>query len=105
MDGGDITTANKEFDHAMNVARQLLPRGRSAADGVLALLSHANPYVRAETAFVALEIGPEQAERVLEELSHRKDLDIGFTAEYTLKMWRAGQLRTLSQWEISKRKR
>lgn len=114
VDRGDTTTANEEFDRAMQAARELLSRGRPAADGILSLLSHENPYVRKEAAFLALEIDPQQGEQVLEELSRSytvgniglscRVLDIGFTARFTLEQWRTGKLKTLSQWRHSTQK-
>jgi Domain of unknown function (DUF2019) len=97
---GDTARANREFDRAMNVARELLSRGRPASDAILDLLGHENPYVRKEVAFLALEIEPQRGEEVLAELGRNySDLDIGFAAGFTLEQWRAGKLKTLSQWD------
>jgi Domain of unknown function (DUF2019) len=103
---GDTARANREFDRAMNAARELLSRGRPAADGILDLLGHENPYVRKEVAFLALEIEPQRGEQVLAELGRNySDLDIGFTARFTLEQWRAGKLKTLSQWDSFPRRK
>jgi HEAT repeat protein len=98
FDCGNVKRANAEFDRATQVARELLSRGHSATDGILTLLSHENPFVRLEAAFLALEIEPERGEEVLEELGRSyTDLNIGFTSRFTLKQWRAGKLKTLSE--------
>jgi HEAT repeat protein len=101
---GDLALANSEFDRAMKIARELLLRGRPALEGILRLLSHEDPFVRLTAAFLAVEIEPRRGEQVFEDLARRHtDIQIGFTARFTLEQWRTGKLKTLSKWEFPAR--
>src|SRR5262249_34904568 len=62
------------------------------------MLEDQNPHVRDWGAFLALEIDPPKAERVLEEISRNYGRSLGCSAHFTLEYWRKGKLRTLSQW-------
>ena len=68
------------------------------------MLENKNPYVKKWAAFLAFEIDPLRAERVLEEISRNylRDLNLGFSAGFTLELWRKGELRTISSWECKK---
>jgi hypothetical protein len=100
LDEGRPKKANAQFDIMVKLSCELLRRGRSAQLKILSLLKSDNPYVRMWAAFLALEFDISQGERVLEEIgrNYRRDLNIGFSAEFMLKQWRKGELRTLSQW-------
>ena len=99
LDHGHIATANTHFDLGTRLTRELLARGQAARNGILNLLNNENPYVRLHAAFVALELDPSRAEPVLEAIGRdHKDLNLGFSARFTLEQWRAGKLLTISKW-------
>lgn len=56
------------------------------------LLGHAERGVRLWAASHALEFAPEEAQRVLDNLVLLKGSLVGFSAEMTLREWRAGRL-------------
>jgi hypothetical protein len=93
--------ANAQFDIMVGLSRELLRRGTSVHPKILSMLENQNPHVKSWAAFLALEIDPLRGERTLEEISRNypHSLNLGFTAEFTLKQWREGKLRTLSQWD------
>ena len=92
--------ANAQFDIMVRLSCELLRRGGSAHPKILSMLENVNPHVRSWAAFLALEIDPPRGERVLEEISRNypRNLNLGFTADFTLREWRTGKLRTISQW-------
>src|SRR6266699_3521553 len=99
LDHGHIATANTQFGLGTRLTRELLARGQYARNGILDLLNNENPYVRLHAAFVALELDPSRAEPVLEAIGRdHKDLNLGFSARFTLEQWRAGNLLTISKW-------
>jgi hypothetical protein len=95
---------NRQFRILVKISCELLRRGHPVHPKILALLEHENPYVRFWTACLALEIDPPRAEQVLEEIgrSYRGNLHLGFSAEFTLKQWHKGDLRTISSWGCNK---
>lgn len=99
----DPRKANAQFDIMVKLSRELLRRGSSVHSKILSMLENEDPYVRLWVAFVALEIDPIRAERVLEEISRNypRNLNLGFSAQFELKQWRKGELRTLSQWDVA----
>lgn len=92
--------ANKQFRIMANLSRELMLRGSSAHQEILRLLDSDHPYVRAWAAFLAFEIDPTAAEGALEKLIQNSSRGLRFDARFTLQLWRKGQLRTLSQWDI-----
>jgi hypothetical protein len=92
--------ANAQFDIMVKLSCELLRRGASVHPKILSMLENENPHVRSWAAFLALEIDPPRGERFLEGISRNypRNLNLGFSAEFTLKQWRKGKLRTLSQW-------
>lgn len=98
LEEGSAGKANKQFDIMVKLSCELLRRGCSAHQKILSLLRNDNPYVRMWAAFVALELDASKGEQVLEELAKNYTRSLGFSAEFTLKQWREGELRTLSQW-------
>jgi Domain of unknown function (DUF2019) len=92
--------ANAQCDVMADLSRELLRRGASIHPKILSMLENQNPHVKSWAAFLALEIDPPRGEQALEEISRNypQNLNLGFTAEFTLKQWRKGKLRTLSQW-------
>lgn len=100
LDEGRPKKANAQFDIMVKLSCELLRRGRSAQLKILSLLNNDNPHVKMWAAFLALEFDSSQGERVLEEIgrNYRRNLNLGFSAEFTLKQWRKGELRTLSEW-------
>jgi hypothetical protein len=100
LEKGTPKRANVQFGIMVRLSCELLRRGESAHQKVLSLLNNDNPYVRSWAAFLALELAPLKGEQVLEEIAHsyRGSLNLGFSARFTLKQWRNGELRTLRQW-------
>jgi hypothetical protein len=96
--------ANAQFNVMVGLSRELLRRGASVHPKILSMLENPNPHVKSWVAFLALEIDPPRGERALEEISrnYRHSLNLGFTAEFTLKQWREGKLRTFSQWDCNR---
>lgn len=90
---GDYRTANKQWAIITSVYRELRSRGRDAQLALLELVSSPDDYVRSWAAAHALEFAPEVGEPVLTELANRPRGLASFTAEMTLKEWRAGKLR------------
>ena len=62
------------------------------------MLDHENADVRMNAAFLGLEIDPERSVKVLEELSRTQTKWRGVTAEMTLKEWKNGKLKLMSEW-------
>jgi hypothetical protein len=82
---------NRAHDRLAAVYRELRARG---LDAQRALLDHPDPGVRSWAAAHALEFAAEEGEPVLEQLvADREGRMIGFGAEWTLKVWRRGELR------------
>lgn len=75
------------------VYAELRKRGPQAQNALLVLLDHPNAAVRAWAGAHALDFAPEQGEPVLVALSEQEEGLIGFNAEMTLDVWRAGELR------------
>lgn len=86
--------ANRAFHEAVAVARELKRRGGEALELFLALLQSRNPAIRMGAAGLLLPTLPEQAEPVLEQLANQPRL-LGFSANMTLREWKAGRLKSL----------
>jgi hypothetical protein len=95
---GSPTRANAQFDIMVKLSCELVRRGPSAHQKILSLLNNGNPYVREWAAFLALEFDASKGEQVLEDIAQNYTRGLGFSAGFTLKQWRKGELRTLSQW-------
>ena len=100
LDNANPRKANVQFDIMVKLSCELLRRGVSEHPKILSMLENKNPYVQKWAAFLAFEIDPLRAERVLEEISRNypRDLNLGFSAQFTLELWRKGELRTISSW-------
>ncbi|HEX5235275.1 MAG TPA: DUF2019 domain-containing protein [Silvibacterium sp.] len=108
LEANTITKANRLFDQIAKISRELLQFGDPAHAKILALLTHENPYVLKWAAFLSLEFNPSKGEQVLEQLAQAyvyrgfadpKVLQVGFSSEMTLKQWRRGELKFVSQWK------
>jgi hypothetical protein len=100
LDNLNPRKANAQVAIIVKLSCELLRRGSPVHPKILSLLENENPHVRFWAAFLALEIDPPRGERVLEEISRMfpRNLNLGFSAGYTLEQWRKRELRTLSQW-------
>lgn len=88
---GDHKKGNKAFDIIAKVAKkikQLDPK----FNVLLPLLKHKNDSVKLHAAFYLLPYQIKLAERVLKKISKNNGL-VAFTAEMTLKEWKAGRLK------------
>jgi uncharacterized protein DUF2019 len=92
-ESGNAEEGNRASDLLVAINQELRRRGPDAHRGLLVLLSHPQPAVRGWAGCHALEIAPREAERALEEVARIPKSLIGFTAEWTLREWRAGRLR------------
>jgi hypothetical protein len=82
--------ANAEADLIAAAYREL--RRRQSESALLALLGSQSEGIRAWAGAHALEFAPDRGEPVLAELAKSSGL-IAFTAQMTLREWRAGRLR------------
>ena len=90
---GTSDEANQAARVIAEVYAELRRRGEAAQHALLALLEHADPAVRGWAGAHALDFAPEHGESVLTALSQEYDDVVGFNAEMTLQVWRAGELR------------
>jgi hypothetical protein len=86
--------ANRAFDEAVAIAKELKRRGNGALALLIALFESPNPAIRMSAAGLLLPTVPEQAESVLEQLTEQPRL-LGLSAKMTLREWRAGRLKSL----------
>jgi hypothetical protein len=91
-EGDDYEQANEMADRVANIYSELRRRGPTAQTNLLSLLADEAAGARLWSASHALEFAPQEGERVLEALVSAGTL-LGFSAEMTLKEWRAGRLR------------
>ena len=92
-EAGDYKTNNRNVDIIAKIYDELRVRGREALLSLLPLLHHEDPGVRCSAAADTLEISPEQAERVLEDLAPTPNSLVAFNARMALKHWRKGAAR------------
>lgn len=92
MRDGHPKLANLAFDYMIVILRELSLRGTRSMTVLLPLLGDEDKWTRLHAATALLFYLSENACPVLEELC-REGRSLGFTAEMTLKQWRAGKLR------------
>lgn len=92
-ESGNSNKGNRAADLLVAINRELRRRGAEAHQSLLKLLSHADPAVRGWAGCHALEFAPREAEQALEEVARIPKSPIAFTAEWTLREWKAGRLR------------
>ncbi len=90
---GDQNTANRSHDVLVGIHTELRRRGAEALNELLNLLQNKDTGVRFWAASHALEFSPEKGENVLSEIAKIPKSLIAFSAEVTLREWRAGRLR------------
>ncbi|HYO73654.1 MAG TPA: DUF2019 domain-containing protein [Archangium sp.] len=90
IEGAKPKAANRKFDVLVEIQRELRNRGVEAQRQVLRLIDDAELGTRYWVSSFALEFAPTEAERVLAELAKIPRSLVGFTAEWTLKEWKAG---------------
>lgn len=90
---GDDRKANEQHDKLRAVYREIKAHGREASLSILRLLDSDSIGVRIWTAYFSLEFAPEIGASVLEEISRTSKGIQRFTAEMTLKEWKAGRLK------------
>ena len=88
---GTPKKANRLFDRINTVLHQLRDSEEGRA-GIAGLMGDDEEAVRATAATDALHWAPEEAERTLEAIEEA-DGAYGFDAKWTLKEWRAGNLK------------
>ena len=89
---GNHIAANNSAELIALIYAEIRHRGSDVQMKLLPLLSDASPAVRLWSASHALEFSPSEGQAALMELSASNKL-LGFSAEMTLKEWRAGRLR------------
>jgi hypothetical protein len=82
----------KLYDRIAAIYRELRRRGPEAQNQLLSLLDHADPGVRGWVGAHALEFAPHLGEPALMALVCVQDSLVSFSAEMTLREWRAGRL-------------
>jgi hypothetical protein len=87
---GKPKEGNRMYDLLGAIEKELRARGIEAQRQLLKLLDDPDPGTRCWAAASALEFAPAEGERVLVEISDNVDGLVGFSAEMTLKQWRAG---------------
>lgn len=92
-DLANSATQNFAADCVARVYRELRSRGPASQRRLLPLLGHTHPGVRAWAAAHALEFDPTAGESVLAVMAKSDATLRGFSADVTLREWRAGRLR------------
>ena len=87
---GNPRAANRKSDTLVAIIKELRSRGPEAQHQLLKLLADPEPSTRYWTASAVLEIAPNEAEQVLEELSRTQRNTLGVSADLTLEQWREG---------------
>jgi hypothetical protein len=89
---GDHVSANAEYEIIVAVYHELRRRGVEAQRLLLSLLKSDDPGVRLWASSHVLDLAPDQAEPVLEAMSHIPKSLVSFSAMMTLSQWREGKL-------------
>jgi hypothetical protein len=84
MEEGNHRLANRLDDRVMRVYSKLTTRGHTSQAALLALLDDQDPRVRIWAVVYALEVAPDRAETVLEELDHTATGVLGVSAMHAL---------------------
>ncbi len=87
------TRQNRAADCLAAVYRELRRRGPDAQAALLPLVTDPNPGVRLWAAVHALEFDPARGEPVVAEAARSDPSLRGFSAQITLREWKAGRLR------------
>jgi hypothetical protein len=90
IQSGNPRAANRKFSTLVSIIKELRARGLEAQRQLLKLLADPEPATRSWAASAVLEIAPSEAEQVLEEVSRTQRNTLGFSADWTLKLWREG---------------
>ena len=90
LEAANPRAANRKYDTLVAIRHELRSRGPEAQRQLLKLLADPEPSTRCFTASSVLELAPNEAEQVLEELVRTQIGIIRFTARMTLEQWRAG---------------
>ena len=90
---GNHRTANRAYERLSAVVRELRARGTEAQGVLLLLLDDERIQVRGRAAAHALELAPERACRVLEEIAAGPSSLEELAAKMMLQQWRNGTLR------------
>jgi hypothetical protein len=98
MEAGRHRRANRAFDKLLRIRRALRQAGPEHARKLLRLLNDDSVYVRLSVATDAIELSPQDAERVLTNIAQEAQGMIGFEAEMTLKYWKKGEF-TVPWWD------
>lgn len=89
----DVEATNKKVDVLGQVWSELRSRGRDALSAFLPLLTHEHQFVRVRVALVCLEIAPEKAIAVLEDIKKNGFGIIAAEANFALLLWRSGEFK------------
>ena len=90
LEAANARAANRRFPTLVALIKEFRARGPEAQRQLLTLLADPDPSTRNWTAGAVLDFAPSEAEQVLEELSRTQRNAIGFSADWTLELWRKG---------------
>lgn len=90
LEASNARAANRKFPTLVAIIEELRSRGPEAQRQLLTLLADPDPSTRNWTAGAILDFAPSEAKQVLEELSRTQRNAIGFSADWTLKLWQEG---------------
>jgi hypothetical protein len=90
IEDGKPKAANRKYDVLVAIRKELRERGMDADRHLLGLLDDPEPGTRYWAASSVLDFAPTEAEQVLSELAKIPKSLVGFTAELTLRQWKAG---------------
>ncbi|QRK06782.1 DUF2019 domain-containing protein [Archangium violaceum] len=92
---GRPSDGNRLFDLLVAIHRELRVRGIEAQRQLLVLLDDPDLGTRCWAATAVMEFAPTEGEWVLVDLARNAGGVVGFSAEWTLKEWKAGTLKPL----------
>ncbi|HVG61818.1 MAG TPA: DUF2019 domain-containing protein [Hyalangium sp.] len=90
LEASNARAANRKFPTLVAIIDELRARGLEAQRQLSKLLVDPDPSTRYWTAGAVLDFVPSEAEQVLEELSRTQRNTLGFSADWTLELWREG---------------
>jgi hypothetical protein len=90
LEASNARAANRKFPTLVAIIEELRSRDPEAQRQLSKLLADPDPSTRYWTAGAVLDFAPSEAEQVLEELSRTQRNALGFSADWTLKLWREG---------------
>lgn len=94
IERGDFITAKRQHDIGAAVSKELKNGGAAAQRRLLQLLNHESPWVRCWAASDALDIAPDEAQRVLEGVAALPPSLARLTAETILTEWQKKTVRS-----------